>query len=298
MARKADDSRPDAGTEGFACVILADRGGVGKTATAALVWAALVELGIEPRLAEVEGPHERKLSALLATEGSGTPDPSVTVPTPAELAANPRLNVRTFAPVLGALVTPDKPVVLDNGATVSRGFLDAAEAADHGGQTDGGRTLRVIVVAKAEDMQSAASAQASLRRARAIYPNARIVLVVTHVLHDRQRGRHNASAVTAAVEQAGKASAVVLVPALNSPFLGELYGEQHVPFHVIAALPVDKLQAMLGDADEQETRIYRGQFLAWYNAALAALAAALDLPAPPARTVKTGRPLETAGAAA
>ena len=296
MARKADVAGAE-GAPAFACVILADRGGVGKTATAALVWAAFAELGIEPRLAEVEGPHERKLSALLAMEGSGAPDPAVTVPSSADIAANPRLNVRTFAPALGALVAPDKPVILDNGATVSRSFLDAAEAADHGGQTDGGRSLRVVVVAKAEDMQSAASAQVSLRRARAIYPNARVVLVVTHVLHDRRRGTHNASAVTAAVEQAGKASAVVLVPALNSPFLGELYGEQHVPFHVIAALPVDKLQAMLGDADEQEIRIYRGQYLTWYNAVLADLAAALDIPAPSARTSGPGRPLDVSQAA-
>lgn len=306
MVKKADEvvngtAETDANTNGrtvanFGCVILADRGGVGKTATAALIWALLKELGEDPRIGEAEGPRERKMSALRSMAQAGEPDPGVVIPSPAELAANPRLNARTFAPILASLVGITRPTLIDCGATVSRALLDAAEAADHGEQTDGGRGLRLVVVAKAEDMQSATSAQASLERARATYPNATIVLVVTHVQFDRQRDTNNAAPIVAAVERAGKASAVTLVPTLNNPLLGEAYGEQHIPFHIIAALPVDKLHALLPGTDEQEARIYRGQFLVWYNTVLAHLAAALDLPAPVARTTKAAvRPLEAVG---
>lgn len=309
MAKKAGETAGEIGGQndestgaelpGFGCVVLADRGGVGKTATATLIWALLAELGVEPRIGEVEGPNERKMSALLAAAGAGAPDPCVLIPAPAELAENPRLNARTFAPVLGALVEPSRPTLIDNGATVTRGFLDAAEAADHGEQTDGGRGLRVVIVAKAEDMQSATSAEAALRRARAIYRNATVVLVVTHARLDRQRGTNNAGPVVSLVEGAGKASAVVLVPFLNNPLLGELYGEQHIPFHLIAQMPAEKLHALLGDADPQEARIYRGQYLTWYNTVLAHLAGALDLPAAAERTTKgTTRPLAVAGASA
>ena len=297
------DAKPNDGTLfNFGCVILADRGGVGKTATAALIWALLDELGEDPRIGEVEGPRERKLSALLSTAEAGEPDPAVLIPSPAELADNPRLNARTFGPVLASLVGITRPTLIDCGATVTRALLDAAEAADHGEQTDGGRGLRLVVVAKAEDMQSATSAQVSLERARAIYPNATVVLVVTHVQHDRQRGTHNAAPIVTAVEKGGKASAVVLVPMVNSPFMGALYGEQHIPFHLLAGLPVADLATLIGEAgeqtDEQEVRIYRGQFLTWYNTALGHLAAALDLPAPAARTKGAARPLAAAGASA
>lgn len=309
MARKADEvasvaSEIETETNGeilanFGCMILADRGGVGKTATAALIWALLDELGETPRIGEVEGPHERKMTALLDAAQAGRPDPDVLIPSPAELADNPRLNARTFGPVLAALVDVKRPTLIDCGATVSRALLDAAEAAEHGEQTDGGRGLRLVIVAKAEDMQSATSAQTSLERVRGTYPSANLVLVVTHVQHDRQRGTHNAAPIVAAVQAAGKASAVVLVPALNNPLLGELYGEQHIPFHLIAALPVDKLHALLPDTDEQECRIYRGQFRKWYAEALAHLATALDLPAPAERKGKgASRPLEAAGAGA
>ena len=308
MVKKTDEvvsgaGETDAKTGGgtladFSCVILADRGGVGKTATAALIWALLDELGETPRIGEVEGPHERKLTALLDAAQAGKPDPDVVIPSPADLADNPRLNARTFGPVLAALVDVTRPTLIDNGATVSRALLDAAEAASHGDQTDGGRGLRLVVVAKAEDMQSATSAQVSLERARVIYPNAIVVLVVTHVQHDRQRRTHNAAPIVAAVEAGGKASAVVLVPALNNPLVGELYGEKHIPFHLVAGLPVGKLHALLPDTDEQEARIYRGQFLTWYNAALGHLAAALHLPAPAPASKGATRPLETVGVSA
>ena len=166
-------------------------------------------------------------------------------------------------------------------------------AADHADQTDSGRDLRVIIVAKAEDLQSATSAEASLKRVRAIYPNARIILAVTHVRFDRQRGSHNADPVVSAGEAGGKADGIVLVPLLNSPFMGELYGEQHIPFHLLASLPIAHLAGLIGDVDEQEVRIYRGQYLTWYNTVLAHLAAALELPAPPERTTRMQpRPLE------
>jgi len=289
----------------FSCIILADRGGVGKTATAALIWALFAELGVHPRVGEVEGPTERKMSALLAMDQAGVmnqagaPDPSVTMPTPAECTQDSRANARAFAPALEALVMPSRPTILDNGATVSRAFLDAAEAADHGEQTDGGRDLRIVIVAKAEDLQSATSAEASLRRARAIYPNARFILAVTHVRFDRQRSTHNAGTVVSAVQANGKTADIVLVPLLNSPFMGELYGEQHIPFHVLASLSIAKLTALVGDAVEQEVRIYRGQYLTWYNTALAHFATALDVPAPAERTTKGATlPLVEAGATA
>jgi len=297
--RQADDSDTGVQPPVFSCIILADRGGVGKTATAALIWALFTELGVQPRIGEVEGPNERKMSALLGVDQAGVPDPSITMPTPAECTQDSRANARAFAPALKALVAPGRPTILDNGATVSRAFLDAAEAADHGEQTDGGRDLRIVIVAKAEDLQSATSAEASLKRARAIYPDARITLAVTHVRFDRQRGTHNAGTVVSAVEAGGKAADVVLVPLLNSPFMGELYGEQHIPFHLLASLPVAKLAALVGDADEQEVRIYRGQYLTWYNTVLAHLAAALGLPAPAERTTKgAARPLVEAGTSA
>jgi len=298
MVRKAETTEAE-GTPAFSCVVLADRGGVGKTSVTSLIWATLTELGLEARLGEVEGATERKLSALLAMAQMGNPDPNITMPTPAECTQDSRANGRAFAPALKALVAPSKPTILDNGATVSRAFLDAAEAADHADQIDGGRDLRIVIVAKAEDLQSATSAEASLKRARALYPNARIILAVTHVRFDRQRGTHNAGPVVSAVEASGKAASVVLVPLLNSPFMGELYGEQHIPFHLLATLPVADLAGLIGDADEQEVRIYRGQYLAWYNTALAHLAAALDLPAPAERTTKgSARPLVEAGASA
>ncbi len=189
-------------------------------------------------------------------------------------------------------MAPSRPTILDNGATVSRAFLDAASAADHADQIDGGRNLRIVIVAKAEDLQSATSAEASLKRARAIYPNARIILAVTHVRFDRQRDTHNAGPVTSAVEAGGKADGIVLVPLLNSSFMGELYGEQHIPSHLLATLPVADLAALIGDTDEQEVRIYHGQYLTLYNTVLAHLAAALELPAPPERTARAqSRPL-------
>ncbi len=84
----------------------------------------------------------------------------------------------------------------------------------------------------------------------------------------------------------------MLVPLLNSPFMGELYGEQHIPFHLLASLPVADLAALIGDTDEQKVRIYRGQYLTWYNTVLAHLAAALGLPAPAERTTRAQpRPL-------
>lgn len=298
MVRKAETVEAE-GAPAFSCVVLADRGGVGKTSVASLIWATLTELGLETCLGEVEGATERKLSALLATAQMGDPDPNITMPTPAECTQDSRANGRAFAPALKALVAPGKPTILDNGATVSRAFLDAAEAADYADQIDGGRDLRIVIVAKAEDLQSATSAEASLKRARAIYPNARIILAVTHVRFDRQRGTHNAGPVVTAVEASGKAGSVVLVPLLNSPFMGELYGEQHIPFHLLASLPVTDLAGLIGDAGEQEVRIYRGQYLAWYNTVLAHLAAALDLPAPAERTTKgPARPLVEAGASA
>jgi len=95
-----------------------------------------------------------------------------------------------------------------------------------------------------------------------------------------------------AVEAGGKADGIVLVPLLNSPFMGELYGEQHIPFHLLATLPVADLAALIGDTDEQEVRIYRGQCLTWYNTVLAHLAAALGLPMPAERTARAQpRPL-------
>ena len=181
-------------------------------------------------------------------------------PPPPNARRTSRANGRAFAPALKALVTPSRPTILDNGATVSRAFLDAAEAADHADQIDGGRDLRIVIVAKAEDLQSATSAEASLMRARVIYPNARIILAVTHVRFDRQRSTHNAGPVVSAVEASGKADGIVLVPLLNSPFMGELYGEQHIPFHLLASLPVADLAGLIGDVDEQEVRIYRGQY--------------------------------------
>lgn len=298
MVRKAETAEGE-GAPAFSCVVLADRGGVGKTSVASLIWATLTELGLEARLGEVEGATERKLSALLAMASMGDPDPNITMPTPAECTQDSRANGRAFAPALKALVAPSKPTILDNGATVSRAFLDAAEAADHADQIDGGRDLRIVIVAKAEDLQSATSAEASLKRARAIYPNARIILAVTHVRFDRQRGTHNAGTVVSAVEASGKAASVVLVPLLNSPFMGELYGEQHIPFHLLASMPVADLAGLIGDADEQEVRIYRGQYLTWYNTVLAHLAAALELPAPAERTTRAQtRPLVEAGASA
>lgn len=296
MARKAETVEAGAAPP-FSCAILADRGGVGKTATAALIWATLAELGQEVRLGEVEGATERKLSALMENADAGSPDPNVTTPSRAECTADPKAIVRAFAPALAALAEPTKATIIDNGATVSRDFLDAAEMSGHADEIDGGRHLRIVVVAKAEDLQSGVSAEASLRRARAIYPNARIVLVVTHVVVSAQ-GQHNAGPVIAAVEAGGKASAVVLVPLLNNPYLGELYGERHVPFHVLAELPLANVAALLGDADTWGVRMYRGQFLTWYNKALASLAAALELPAPPARSGKSNVPLETASVAA
>lgn len=297
MVRKAETAEAE-GATAFSCVVLADRGGVGKTSVACLIWATLIELGLEARLGEVEGATERKLSALLATAQMGAPDPDVTMPTPAECTQDSRANGRAFAPALKALVAPRKPTILDNGATVSRAFLDAAEAADHADQINGGRDLRIVIVAKAEDLQSATSAEASLKRARAIYPEARIILAVTHVRFDRQRSTHNAGPVVSAVEASGKAASVVLVPLLNSPFMGELYGEQHIPFHLLATLPIAHLAGLIGDVDEQEVRIYRGQYLTWYNTVLAHLAAALELPAPPERTARAQpRPL-AAGASA
>ncbi len=297
MVRKAEAVGAD-GAPAFACVVLADRGGVGKTSVASLIWAALTELGLDARLGEIEGATERKLGALLARARMGDPDPNVIMPTPAECTQDSRANGRAFAPALKALVAPSRPTILDNGATVSRAFLDAAEAADHGDQTDGGRDLRVVIVAKAEDLQSATSAEASLKRARAIYPKALIILAVTHVRFDRQRGTHNAGPVASAVEAGGKADGIVLVPLLNSPFMGELYGEQHIPFHLLASLPVADLAALIGDMDEQEVRIYRGQYLTWYNTVLGHLAAGLELPAPSERTARAQpRPL-AAGAPA
>ena len=297
MTRKAESETP--AHEPFACVVLADRGGVGKTSVAALVWAALVELGREPVIGEVEGATERKMSALLEVAEAGPPRPNVVTPTPAELADNPRLNARTFAPVLAALLDPATPVIIDNGATVTRGLLDAAEAGRHGMRTDGGRHLRILVVAKAEDLQSAVSAEASLRRARAIYPNARIVLAVTHVRHDRQRGTHNAGPVVSAVEGGGKASSVVLIPLLTNPILGECYGERHIPFHLLAQMPVPDLSVLLGGADEEEAWIYAGQYLTWYNGVLAELAQALALPWPPSQPgTRVASPLEPVSAAA
>ena len=293
MVRKAETAEAD-GPPAFSCVVLADRGGVGKTSVACLIWATLTELGLDARLGEVEGATERKLSALLARARMGDPDPNITMPTPAECTQDSRANGRAFAPALKALVAPSRPTILDNGATVSRAFLDAAEAADHGEQTDGGHDLRIVIVAKAEDLQSATSAEASLMRAQAIYPNARIILAVTHVRFDRQRGTHNAGPVVSAVETSGKAAGVVLVPLLNSPFMGELYGEQHIPFHLLVSLTVADLAGLIGDTDEQEVRIYRGQYLTWYNTVLAHLATALELPAPPERTARAQpRPLAT-----
>ena len=280
----------------FSCAILADRGGVGKTATAALIWATLVELGQQVRLGEVEGATERKLSALMARARAGAPDPNVTTPSRAECTADPKAIVRAFAPALAALAEPTKATIIDNGATVSRDFLDAAEMSGHADEIEGGRHLRIVVVAKAEDLQSAISAEASLRRVHAIYPNACIVLVVTHVVVSAQ-GQHNAGPVITAVEATEKASDVVLIPLLNNPYLGELYGERHIPFHTLAELPIADVAALLGDADTWGVRMYRGQFLTWYNKALASLAAALDLPEPPARPGKVPRPLEASAAA-
>ena len=296
MTKKGESGTP--AQEPFACVVLADRGGVGKTSVAALVWAALVELGREPVIGEVEGATERKMSALLKVAEAGPPRPDVITPSPAELADNPRLNARTFAQVLAALLDPAAPVIIDNGATVTRGLLDAAEAGRHGQRSDGGRHLRVLVVAKAEDSQSAVSAEASLRRARVIYPHARIVLVVTHVRFDRQRGTHNAGPVVSAVEGAGEASSVVLVPLLTSPILGECYGERHIPFHLLARMLVPDLATLLGGADEEEAWIYAGQYLTWYDGVLAELAQALALPWPPPQAgIGAARPLELASAA-
>lgn len=269
----------------FVLVVFANRGGVGKTSSAALVWALLTELGREDiRLGEIEGEKERKLSELLNFAEAPPADPCISVPSPTALGDNPDLAARTFAPALAAITRPSRPTIIDLGAAITRSFLEAARYAEHGDQTDGGKGLCFLVVAKAQDIQSATSAEDTIRETRELYPNSTIVLVITHVRYNNSKKPsegHNAEAVVAAVQKSasGTADHVVLIPLLLSPFMGVLYGEEHITFHELARLDVANLERLLG-IEEQEIRIHRGRFLEWYNRVLRDLSVALSLPPP------------------
>lgn len=282
-------------------VVLADKGGVGKTFVAALVWSLFEEHGRTLRIGEAERPTERKMTELLKKAGAPAPEPSVELPSEQDLAGNPRLKAAAFGPLLQAM-RGTHDTLIDVAAGGTRGLLDQAEIASHGERTDGGRGMVFLVVAKAEDITSALSAEAAAAKARSIYPNAKVVVVITHVTHDRQRRTNNAASVADKLRQT--ASDVVLIDYNGGPLVGELYGSRNIAFHDIADMSIDDAAELLGGAGspvaEDEAAIFLGEYLSWYFTSLRDLAGKLDLPAPAARRpgATSTRPMGAAGRAA
>ncbi len=282
-------------------VVLADKGGVGKTFVAALVWSLFEEQGRTLRIAEAERPTERKMTELLKKADAPAPEPSVELPSEQDLAGNPRLKAAAFGPLLQAM-RANQDILIDVAAGGTRGLLDQADIASHGERTDGGRGMVFLVVAKAEDITSALSAEAAAAKARSIYLNAKVVVVITHVTHDRQRRTNNAASVADKLRQT--ASDVVLIDYNGGPLVGELYGSRNVAFHDIAAMSIDDAADLLGNPgapiDEDEAAIFLGEYLRWYFTSLRDLAARLDMSAPAARRpgAVPARPTAAAGRAA
>ncbi len=278
-------------------VVLADKGGVGKTFVAALVWSLFEEGGRTLRIGEAERPTERKMTELLKKAEVPAPEPSVELPSEQDLAGNSRLKAAAFGPLLQAM-RANRDTLIDVAAGGTRGLLDQAEIASHGERTDGGRGMVFLVVAKAEDITSALSAEAAAAKARSIYPNAKVVIVITHVTHDRQRKTNNAASVADKLRQT--ASDVVLIDYNGGPLVGELYGSRNVAFHDIAAMSIDDVADLLGVAgapvDEDEAAIFLGEYLLWYFASLRDLANKLDVPAPAARRPGAAAPHPTVAA--
>lgn len=92
---EANGDRASAGTDAVGSspsgntlriIVLADKGGVGKTFVAALVWSLFEEQGRTLRIAEAERPTERKMTELLKKADAPAPEPSVELPSEQDLA--------------------------------------------------------------------------------------------------------------------------------------------------------------------------------------------------------------------
>ena len=278
-------------------VVLSDNGGVGKTFVAALVWSVFEERGRTLRIGGAERPTERKMTELLRKADAPAPEPSVELPSEQALAGNPRLKAAAFGPLLRAM-RANRDTLIDVAGGGTRGLLDQAEIASHGERSDGGRGMVFLVVAKAEDITSALSAGAAAAKARSIYPNAKVVVVITHVTHDWQRKTNNAASVADKLRQT--ADDIELIDVNGGPLVGKLYGSRNVAFHDIAAMSIDDVADLLGAAgapvDKDEAAIFLGEYLLWYFASLRDLATKLDLPAPTARQPGSVAPCPMAAA--
>jgi hypothetical protein len=271
-------------------VVAADKGGVQKTATAVLVIGLLEAQNRQPKIVEVERPHERKLTAVLERQGR-MPDLYVKVPSETELSEDPRLQAKTFAPVL-SMLSGESDAVVDLAAGATRGLLEAAGQAEHGELTDGGEGIVVLAVARAEDLQSLASAEAAAILARKIYPCARVIGVITSVIGN------NAKRVSEDLSRS--TDAVVLIATESSPLTGELYGQRHLPFAMIAGLSLDAITGLVSDMTREEAAIWRGRFRRWYGETMQNLTEALGVTTEPAADeapqVIPSRPTRVAGA--
>lgn len=243
-------------------VICSDKGGVQKTSTSVHIIHAIERArGQRVRVVEIERSERKLTSVLERWDPERRPDVSVVLPSETALSEDPRLQAKTFAPVL-AQIAKKEDLVLDLAAGAARGLFEAAEQAEHGDLTDGGEGVVFICVAKAEDAESRKSAEAAAIKARAIYPKATLIGVITNVVGDN--GANVASALAKSVDR------VLIISAEHTPLTGKLYGENHLPFHIISALHPQDIAEMLGaNGSEQpsveEAAMYRGRFRKWFR---------------------------------
>jgi len=237
---------------------LSGKGGVGKTFAALQALRACEILGRKPKKMEVERPSGRKMTAVLKTQGRDGEVTYVPLPSPAELSGDPALQARAYAPVLKVLRQTDADMLIDCAADATGAVLEAAELAEHGDMSNGGDGIMLLIVAKVGDATALAFAEEAAKRARKIWPKAKLVGVITHV--SGESAKEDAELLKPSVD------ALVALDLLAAPTMLKLYAADNLPTSTVAEMSIPDLYGLLKNdsgVTEDSVAIERGRLRRW-----------------------------------